>query len=260
MVIFLCENGMEGILSGVFAVYESRLDFNECRLEMKNEYESRLFAEYREVPLDPERACRVAGKIRKDMSEEAYFRLYRAALHKSPDRADWIFRFIVLGLRHGKRILNMLQEPAVYQIFQMDRYVGNEAHFLREFIRFERLTNGIYYGKIGPENQTLELVAVHFADRFPDMDWILYDEKHRTAALHTNTGHMIMKREVTKEELRVLQEQREKDIFVDMWKIFFHTIAIEERRNPKCQRNMLPIRYRKYMTEFQNESVYKNDL
>lgn len=251
MTVFLCRSGFDGILCGVYDVYASRLAVSECRLELIDEYEPLLFTEYREVPLETWKAERVAAKIRNFMSEEAYVYLYRAALHKSPERADSILRFIALGLSNGRKTLGMLQNPAVYEIFQMNRYVGNEAHFLVEFMRFERLSSGLYYGKVGPENEVLELVAVHFADRFPDMDWIIYDEKHRTAAVHSKKGQWVLRRQVDKEEISRLTGERNTDIYTGMWKTFFETIAIEERKNPKCQRNMLPLRYRKYMTEFQ---------
>ena len=41
-----------------------------------------------------------------------------------------------------------------------------------------------------------------------------------------------------------------KEKYSELFSHFFHTIAIKERTNPGLQRNMLPIRYRKYMTEF----------
>lgn len=251
MTIFLCKNGFDGILCGVYDVYASRINLNECRLELEAEYEPVLFAEYREVPLQTWKAEKVAAKIKSFMSEDAYVLLYRAALHRSSERAERIFRFIELGLKYGREVIRMLQEPAVYEIFQMDRYVGREAHFHKEFVRFEHLSTGIYYGKVGPENQVLELVADHFADRFPDMNWILYDEKHNTAAIHADTGRWVIRESVTEEEIEKGLENREQDAYIDMWKVFFETIAIEERRNYRCQRNMLPFRYRKYMTEFQ---------
>jgi len=260
MTIFLCEDSMEGILSGVFAVYESRLPLEECRLEMESEYEPRFFCEYRHVPSDCEKARRVEKKICTAMSEEAYFRLYRASMGKNPNRADHIFRFIILGLKYGKKVLRMLQEPAVYEIFQIDRNVGNEAHLWKEFLRFERLQNGIYYCKIGPENRILELLIEHFSDRFPDMNWMIYDEMHREAILHASSGHVAMQREITDDDLQWIKSQQDADCYTDMWQTFFHAIAIEERRNHRCQRNMLPIRYRKYMTEFQNSGVCRNKL
>ena len=37
----------------------------------------------------------------------------------------------------------------------------------------------------------------------------------------------------------------------DLWKDFFNTIGIKERENYQCQRNLMPLWYRKHMTEFQ---------
>lgn len=250
--IFLCDEGFDGILTGVYEIYASRLPLESCKLELRSEYEPKLFSDYREIPVDKEKADKVAKKIRTFMSEEAYIRLYRAALHKSPDRADRILRFIELGLRYGKRAIHMLQNPAVYEIFQMDRYVGREALLQKEFARFERLPSGIYYGKIGPENRVLELIAGHFADRFPDMNWILYDEKHRIAAIYSaEKESWVLKTKIADSEIEKLLTEQGTDEYADLWKVFFETIAIEERRNYQCQRGLMPLRYRKYMTEFQ---------
>lgn len=255
MTVFLCKNGFDGILCGVYDAYASRIGIGNCRLELEEEYEPLMFAEYREVPLEGWKAEKVARKIRSFMSEEAYTYLYRASLHKSPDRADWILRFIALGLERGREVVRMLQAPPVYEIFRMDRYVGREAHAVEEFMRFERLSSGVFYGKVGPENRVLELVADHFADRFPDMDWLIYDEKHETAAIHSGQGRWVIREQVSETEIENWKGTGEADGYADMWKIFFDTIAIEERKNPACQRNMLPLRYRRYMTEFQNAGV-----
>lgn len=36
-----------------------------------------------------------------------------------------------------------------------------------------------------------------------------------------------------------------------LWKTFFNSVAIESRKNPKQQRNYVPLLYRELMTEFQ---------
>ena len=50
------------------------------------------------------------------------------------------------------------------------------------------------------------------------------------------------------------------DPFIDLWKDFFNTMGIKERENPQCQRNLMPLWYRKHMTEFQfyNSSSFKD--
>ena len=41
-----------------------------------------------------------------------------------------------------------------------------------------------------------------------------------------------------------------KDEYDDLWKIFFDTIGIDARYNPKCQQTLIPNWYRKNMPEF----------
>ena len=35
----------------------------------------------------------------------------------------------------------------------------------------------------------------------------------------------------------------------DLWKQYFDNMAIRERINPSCQKNMMPVRYWKHLTE-----------
>jgi len=42
------------------------------------------------------------------------------------------------------------------------------------------------------------------------------------------------------------------DKYEQLWKTFFETIAIKERTNPKCQRNLMPLWIRAHMNEFQS--------
>ena len=55
--------------------------------------------------------------------------------------------------------------------------------------------------------------------------------------------------EVDMDELALTYSEDEKQL-QKLWKLFVDTIAIKERVNPKLQRQMLPLRFRKYMKEF----------
>ena len=143
--VFLCNSGLDGILTGVYDIYASRLPISECGLELEDAYEPELFCQYRTAGVSQEKALKVMNKLKSRISERACLAVYRASLSKEPKRAEWIFQFIRLGLTYGRRILSMMQEEAVYEIFRIDRCVGNEAHLLTEFLRFERLDSGIFY-------------------------------------------------------------------------------------------------------------------
>ena len=42
----------------------------------------------------------------------------------------------------------------------------------------------------------------------------------------------------------------DEELWQKLWKRFVDTIAIKERINPRLQMQMLPLRFRKYMKEF----------
>ena len=57
--------------------------------------------------------------------------------------------------------------------------------------------------------------------------------------------------ELSSDEMERLQREGTEENWAKLWKTFFTAIAIEERKNPYCQRNHLPLRFRDLMTEFQ---------
>ena len=58
-------------------------------------------------------------------------------------------------------------------------------------------------------------------------------------------------RELSDEEIKTLRRtELLKDEYTELWKTFFHTIGIEQRKNPTCQRNLMPIWKRKHAVEF----------
>ena len=60
------------------------------------------------------------------------------------------------------------------------------------------------------------------------------------------------------EPLQALSGRTDQSEYAALWSAFFHQIGIKERENPACQRMHLPLRYRKYMTEFQFGSNRSN--
>ena len=90
----------------------------------------------------------------------------------------------------------------------------------------------------------------HFGERFISEWFIIYDKTHQEAAFHQADGSWEL-RLLTGQEAKKLEELTEKqEEYADLWKTFFDHIAIVERKNQKLQTNMLPLHYRKYVTEF----------
>lgn len=250
MKAFLCEDSLEGIFTGIYVAWASGFGHENVRLLMKDQYEPEFFMEYETVEPDDEKSEKVARSIQRKISGEAFRVVCRAAFSARPERADTIYRFLIEGFRHGGRVLRLLQRPAVAEVFALSRKVANEAHQYLEFIRFEQLENGVLFAAISPKSRVIMLVAPHFADRFPGENWVIYDDVREEAAIHM-AGEDWMTAKIPKGQAEAfLETYGASDHYEDLWKTFFHSIGIKERENPGCQRNFLPVWYRKHMTEF----------
>jgi len=250
MQVFLCGEEVDDIWCSIYDAWMSRLGHANVRIEPVG-CDPELFCEYRSVATTPEKAAKVTDSIRQKLSEELYELVYKAALSQDRYRADRIYRFLIYAFHYGPRVVTMLQIPAVYEVFQMDRNLGREYDHMRGFTRFSRMEEGILLGKIGPKNDITVLLATHFADRLSGEHWILYDCNRKKAAVHQAGVGWVMVRADTKEWQGRLQKATDEAEYEELWKAFHASIAIKERTNPRCQLNMLPLRFRPYMTEFQ---------
>ena len=256
MTIFTCADTFEGILCGVYDAWTSRLGHENVCLELADTGNLRLFAEYRQVEEDPKKAAKVIEAIRKKAGQEVYERVYRASLSCEEQKADRIYRFLIYALYIGPEVVNMLQIPAVYELFRMNRFVANEALHMIEFIRFSRTDGGILFGTVEPRNDVVALMAPHFADRMNAEDWVIYDERRRRAVIHQAMGEWI-EADLSDDSFRQrLMDSSDQEEFENLWKTYHKHIAIKERTNPRCQMSHLPLRFRPHMTEFQERRAH----
>lgn len=257
MTIYLCNPEFESILCGIYEAWMGLKGHGNVRLEIKGDYrEPELFGEYVEVETSHEKAGRVTRSVCGKLSRELYRKIYVAALSRDQERADKIYRFLIQAFRHGPGILDQLQIPESYELFQMCRNVYNENHQLVEFLRFSQAPGDILVSRIGPKNDIMTLLAPHFADRLPEENWVIYDENREKAAVHPRGRDWIIVNhplEATGDRgvwQLCLEQDTDEQEYEELWISFFNTIAIKERKNPVCQQNHLPMRFRPYMTEF----------
>lgn len=251
MVVYQCKDSLEGILCGVYDGWMSRLGHENVRLELADSGNLTMFTEYRTVEESEVKWGKVIQSIREKAGTGVYQQVFQASLSEDREKADKIYRYLVLALHYGSRVVDMLQLPAVYEIFQICRYVGNEAHRLMEFARFAEMEEGILLCRIGPKNDVAVLLAPHFADRLSAENWMIYDETRRKAVVHP-AGDRWLVMDMDDDRWRErLSRATDQAAYEELWKAFHRGISIRERENPVCQRGNLPLRYRPYMTEFE---------
>lgn len=255
MTVYVCEDSFDGILCGIYDAWMSRKGHENVRLEIEGTGNVELFCQYEPVPVVGEKIEKVSAAVRKKISEAAYQKIYTASLSLEDGRGDVIYRFLIDGFRYGAAVLEMLHLPSVFELFRMCRFVLNESHLLKEFTRFSRTEEGLLISRIGPKNDVLPMLAVHFADRLPSEHWLIYDEKRKRAVVHpADEDWFILRADESRWQDR-LNWKTDEEEYQALWTMFCDTIAIPERKNYVCQRNHLPLRYRPYMTEFQHWGI-----
>lgn len=251
----ICEDSLEGIFTGIYDAYRMKKPHEQIHICVGEEENYRLFAVYERHEPDEQKTVRVARTIVREFGEEAYMSICRALASPEADKGEAVYKAMVtgFGMKNKRELMGNLRDPYVHRVFELARFTANEAHYHVEFLRFRELENGILYAQIGPKNNIITFIMPHFADRLPLENFVIHDEKRNIYALHPagKDWYLVYGQESVEWEKPCFSEGEKR--YSELFMQFFHTIAIKERRNNGLQMNMLPLRYRRYMTEFLQE-------
>lgn len=245
-IVYRYDGTMDGMLTCIFESYARREAPSAILSPRETQYS--LF-ETRMVPTDREKAERVVNGLRRTAGSEAADLVQLSHLTCLPEKELHALSFTRLAMKTGPQTCSMLADHRVNILNRAVRFLQVEAHHLCGFIRFTE-SEGTLVSLITPKNDVLPLLDEHFSDRFPEEHFIIYDRNRLMALMHLPG----MSRIVPINEMKIPAiSERELDI-QRLWRRFHQTIAIEGRINPKLQRDLMPLRFRPDMTEFQPES------
>ena len=245
--VYVCENSPEGILSGVYDAWVSRYGHSHNYIQIADNLECNIFYEYINVETDYDKAVNISTAVKHKISYNFYELLYTCLQSSDPDRADDIYRLIILGFAIGDSARSCLAYPPIQRIMKLQKNVWNETHHYMGFLRFEELSNGYMFARFRPQNDICSTLILHFADRFPEENILIADVGRRKIALskHGKTG-LVSNPDIDFEHFDYLISYSEK-MFRDLWKTFTDSIVIKERSNIKLQQQLMPLRFREFM-------------
>ena len=242
MVDYLYDGSFEGFLCCVYAHYYEE---KASGVFQKEQYQPSMLNAFREVPREEEKAVRVYEAIGDKISPFDLRRVYSAFLSKDEEKEMKILRYLILGFKEGPRTSMLHGNPVVFAVQRLEGEVTREVHRLKGLVRFTELKGGVLYAPIDPDHDVTERLAGHFNDRFKNDPFIIHDQT-RSKALFAAGGDWYIS-DFDKSALPPLSESEEQ--CRRLWKKYFDTIAIKERTNPRCQKNFMPVRYWKNLTE-----------
>ena len=242
MVDYLYDGTFEGFLTCVYHHYATG---KADGIYLKNAYQPNLLAGSKEIQSDEELAGRVYLGISRKISRFDLERVYKVFLSSCPDKENMLLHYLELGFKMGGDISRLHGNPVVFDVQKIDRQVSFEVHRYKGLIRFTVLANGVMYSPMEPDSDVLELLADHFTVRFRNDPFIIHDKKRNKAMIAAGGQWYICEFN----ETDLPDKAREELDYQRLWRNYFDTIAIKERTNKKCQKNFMPVRYWKHLTE-----------
>ena len=254
MYVYECEDSLEGIFTAIYQTFEDRREHKDTLISINQE--QYLFAEYHSVQADKEKTLKVMHTLQKRFGENDYGKICLALSSPEADKAQVVYQTIALGLAQKgpmqDHLFDMLANDYVNRAFSLSRAAGREEHLLQGFVRFEELDNGILYAKISPKHNVLTFLMPHFSERFPMENFMIYDAGRDFIGIHPrNKTWYLLSSTLLESQFNHLILSEEEVKYQELFRYFCHKIAIKDRENYKLQRNMLPLRFREYMVEFQ---------
>lgn len=261
MTVYVFDGTMDGLLTAVFDTFE-RHEQPESLLTAGDALP--LFCDHvYEVVTDESKARRVWAGLEKRLSGEGVRLIAVGWLSEMNDLNSPLYRYIckVFSQKDGApSIERNYADPDVLEVTNIARKVLHEQLRMKQFMRFQKAKDGTYLAVVSPDHNVLPLVIDHFADRFNDQPWLIYDAHRHYGYYYEGKGHPVhitfqdetsvpfsladgkLREEVLSSDDRLLQ---------DLWRTYFKAICIRERINPRKQLSDMPRRYWKYMTEKQ---------
>ena len=251
--IYLYNNTLISLLCLIKKLLDNRIVPNN----IKNiDYSPTLFDEI--IELDIQEDEKIINDIIKFLNPQIFSIIYYVFISNNENKDIIIYYFLVHSIKYKNKVFYQRNLKSVDRALKISKYVSNENHRLKGFLRFKEIKNNILYAEIAPENNIIVLLSRHFMKRLKNEYWIIKDTKRKTLSIYdkknfylVNEGNFKMiNNELSDDEIKI----------EDMWKSFYKTIGITERKNERCRMNFMPKKYWPYIIEMSDDNEKNNNI
>lgn len=244
-MIYVYDGTFFGFLSAIFDAWHDGLGQVE---DIHAETGLSLFSE-QVVCADERKAARILHALQIQCGAKACHFLYYGFLSDVKKREMPLLLYLRMAFRYKAQFYHHLSEEPIWKIRQWARRTGNERHKLLGLIRFRELSDGVLYSRINPVCNVVPVMAPHFAARMANERWVIHDVRRHTGVYYDGSKLTLV--EIPK-TLGTVDVSADESRFAALWKQYYKTIAIAERRNERIRQQYMPKRYWTYLIELQN--------
>ncbi|MCL2212296.1 MAG: TIGR03915 family putative DNA repair protein [Oscillospiraceae bacterium] len=247
--IFTYDGSFDGFLTVIYHCFHERA--RPLDIAAEDSYAS-LFPP-RFIPADTALSGRVWDSIPRKISSETAQLVTDVFYSCMPQKELALLNFLLRAYKEGGRLLNSLGDPMIAPLLKARGHLRIEAHKLVGFVRFRDTAGGLV-SEITPKNFILPYIADHFMMRYDNEDFAIHDKTHGAVLVWAKGEDGARKSDIFQvDSIEFPESSAEEERFESLWKLFYATVAIKERYNPRCRMTLMPKRYWANMLEVKEE-------
>ncbi len=232
--------------TAVFVAYPEQ----NAVLTSERSFQSEIGDEFNVVKADENKASKIVRRL-YSFDKFCLNEIELILRSGEPNREQIAFEYIKkIAVQQGE-VRKMFVVPAVQSAMITCEKVRREIDRIYGFLRFHETVSGAFYSAYSPDNDLTELIMPHFIARFKTASFIIHDVKRHIAGIYNGKESIIT--EVPNDATVVFSEQE--NGFLELWKKYYHTVAIPERKNTKQMKQYMPVRYWKFLPEKDGDEI-----
>ncbi|UIR57770.1 TIGR03915 family putative DNA repair protein [Sphingobacterium sp. SRCM116780] len=238
-----------GLLTTIFCSFEYKWQI--ATIQHRDEpVQSGLFVTTETILTDELKTKRVLLGLEKKIGLQGIKELYYVFLSECKHRELLILRSTHYYFKSNPKANLNYAHDDILKIKKTVRSVSRERHRMTAFVRFQKMKDGLYFANIEPDFNVLPLIANFFKDRFADQKWLIYDLKRKYGIYYDLQDITEVKFSHTLDRNTIHIHLDDDELHYSyLWKNYFDSVNIKERKNTKLHVQSLPKRYWKYLNE-----------
>ena len=241
-MILVYDGTFEGFLSLVYEVYYEKLKPIKIYKTLPNEI---VFEEIKIIETMELNSIKVLDAIKAKFPKDIFCKILNIFMCDTKEFEMALLEYIIIGFKEVKQLFN-INNSCVFFLNNLEKELFKNVHKMTGFIRFEELEDGTLYAKVESKFNLVYFLGKHFLKRFNNQNFIIHDLNRKLAFVKIQNDFSVQEVAFFDEPTYSSNEQK----FQKLWKSFFSAVTIKERINPKLQRQLVPLLYRTYMSEF----------
>lgn len=169
---------------------------------------------------------------------------------------DLMMKYVALAISINKNPSTQLQQTIVNKVQKTIQKTCFEVHRFEGLLRFEQLDDGHLWASFEPDHNISGVLAPHFKRRLPNEKFVICDVRRGIGVVYD--GKDLQEILFDSQILHTIRTYgtllKSPDKYEQLWRQYFHKIAIQPRRNLKLQQSFMPKKYWKYLTEKKHDN------